>query len=135
MVSTDELKKAFALDGFVAHNGMEIVSVDGDRSVVRADVKDRAINAAGSVHGGMLFSIADFAFAVLANYLHPVTVTQSASISYIASCADTAYITAESREIAVYRHNCVHEVTVYDDKGRVVCVAQMNGFIKEKIAT
>ena len=40
------------------------------------------------------------------------------------------YIEAESKEIALSRHNCVHAVTVKDNNGNVICTAQVNGFIK-----
>lgn len=131
MKTLNELKEFFKMDRFVCYNGIEIIDCDGERSLVKAAIEDRALNAGDSVQGGMLFTIADFAFAVLANCIHPVTVTSSATITYLAACRDTAFITASSQEISRHRHNCVHEVTVCDDKGKVVCVAMMNGFIKE----
>lgn len=131
MKTLEDLKTFFARDRFVSHNGIKIISVDENGSLVRADVNNSHLNAGDAVQGGMLFSAADFAFAVLANYLHPVTVTSSAAITYLSPCRDTAYITAESREISRYRHSCVHEVIVRDDKSVPVCTAQMNGFIRE----
>lgn len=132
MYTVESLKEFFKADRFVVENGIEIVSVDKNKSLIRANIEERHLNAGNSVQGGMLFTIADFAFAVLANFLHPVSVTSSATITYLAPCRDTAYITAESKELSRHKHNCVHEVKVYDDKGNTVCIAMMNGFIKEK---
>ena len=131
MKTVEELKEFFKMDRFVASCGIEIVSVDEEKSVLRAKVNDMHLNANDCVQGGMLFTLCDFAMAVLGNALHPVTVTSSASITYLAPCRDTEYIYAESREVARARHNCSHQVKVYDDKGNIVCTAQVNGFIKE----
>ena len=80
--------------------------------------------------GGMLYTLGDFAFAAIANYLHPATVTQGGQISYIRA-AYTSTITAKAREIVRSGHNCVCEVEIYNDKNEIVCVCTFNGFIKE----
>lgn len=128
--SFDELKKFFRRDRFVENNGIEIIEVTDKHAVCRAKINDNHLNANDCVQGGMLFTIADFTMAVLSNALHPVTVTSTANITYIAPCFGATYIEAESKEIALSRHNCVHEVTVKDDKGNLICVAQINGFVK-----
>ena len=130
MKTVEELREFFKRDRFVASCGIEIVSVDEEKSFLRAKVEDVHLNANDCVQGGMLFTLCDFAMAVLGNALHPVTVTSNATITYLAPCKDTTYIYAESREIACHRHNCVHEVKVYDDNGVTVCLAQVNGFIR-----
>ena len=132
MEKTEQLKQFFLRDKYVALSGIEIVSTSDEHSLVRAEISDMHLNAAGSVQGGMIFTLADFAFAVLANRIHPATVTSSSSITYLAPCRDTKYVTAESREVSRYRHNCVHEVIIRDDKGTIVAISQMNGFIKEQ---
>ena len=131
MKTVEELREFFKKDRFVASCGIEIVSVDEEKSVLRAKVTETHLNANDCVQGGMLFTLCDFAMAVLGNALHPVTVTSNASVTYLAPCKDTTYIYAESREIARHRHTCAHEVKIYDDNGKTVCVAQVNGFIKE----
>ena len=131
MKTVEELKEFFKRDRFVEMSGVEILSVDEEKSLLRVKVEEKHLNANDCVQGGMLFTLCDFAMAVLGNALHPVTVTSGASISYLAPCKDAEYIYAESREIARHRHNCSHQVKVYDDNGKVVCTAQVNGFIKE----
>ncbi|MBR1747384.1 MAG: PaaI family thioesterase [Clostridia bacterium] len=133
MKSVEELKEFFKRDRFVAACGIEIVSVDEEKAILRAKVEDAHLNANDCVQGGMLFTMCDFAMAVLSNALHPVTVTSVATVTYLAPCKDTEYIYAESREVARHRHNCVHEVKITTDDGVIVCTAQVNGFIKEQI--
>lgn len=123
------MKKFFALDRFVAGAGVEIVEIDETHATVRAKIEDRHLNADGVVQGGMLYTAADFAFAVLANFLHPVTVTQCGSITYLAA-AVTDEITATATETARNGHNTVSEVIVKDGAGNTVCICHFNGFIK-----
>ena len=130
MQNITELKNFFSRDRFVANSDIEIVEVTDSHAICRAKISDKHLNANDCVQGGMLFTIADFTMAVFANALHPVTVTSSATVTYIAPCKDAEYIEAESKEVAISRHNCVHDVTVKDDKGNIVCVAQVNGFIR-----
>lgn len=125
------LKEFFTADKYVALSGIEIDEVTDDYAQVSADILPCHLNAGGAVQGGMLFTAADFAFAVLCNDKHPVTVTQNANITYI-HAARTTRITARAVEITRTGHNCVAEVTVKDAEGNIVCVCVMNGFISER---
>lgn len=130
MNKLDELKNFFERDRFVKANGIEIVSADSEKAVCKAYVVDNHLNANDAVQGGMLYTIADFAFAVLSNNLHPITVTQSANVSYIKACKNTAYITAEAREITKTAHNSVVEVLVKDEREDIVAIGLFNGFTR-----
>ena len=48
-------------NGFIRHNGIRIVSVDEERSVLEAEITDNSRNVWGSVHGGFLYTMADTA--------------------------------------------------------------------------
>ena len=129
---TDEelVKRIFEDDGYVKLSGMEIVEVSNEQAVVRADIGKEHCNAKGSVQGGMLYTLADFAFAVLANYLHPMTVTQCGHINYVRA-AVTKSITAVAKETVRAGHNTISEVVIYDDKNEVCCICNFNGFVKD----
>lgn len=122
--------KIFEHDGFVKLSGAKVVALDENRAIVRADIEEKHRNANGCVQGGMLYTVADFAFALLSNYLHPVTVTQSGHISYIRA-AYTSFITATATETVRAGHNTVSEVIVRDENEQIVCVCNFNGFVKD----
>lgn len=130
MKTLEELKRLFTQDRFAKFNNIEITEVNENYSVCTAVINDSHLNANDLVHGGLLFTLADFAFGVYCNAIHPLTVTQSASITYISPCINTKYVTATAKQLAYEKHNCVCEVLINDDKGRVLCVAQINGFVK-----
>ncbi len=126
----DALKKFFKADKFVEDAGIEILSVDEKRAVVGANITQKHLNANGCVQGGMLYTIADFAFAVLGNYLHPSTVTQTGQISYLRP-AFTTRVTATAVEIERAGHTTISEVTIRGDKEEIFCVCHFNGFVKD----
>ncbi len=130
MNDMEQIKAFFEKDGFVKQAGIEIVEANEERAVVRAKISDKHRNAAGVVQGGMLYTLADFAFAVLGNVKHPVTVTQVGQISYVKAAA-TDEITAIATEKIRSGRTTVSEVTVYDGAGQVVCVCNFNGFVKD----
>ncbi len=125
----NSLRKFFEGDKFVKLAGIKIQSVDETRAVISAEIKDEHLNANGFVQGGMLYTLADFAFAVLGNFLHTQAVTQGGHVQYLRP-AKTSYITATATEIEHVGHNTVSQVIVRDDKDQIVCVCHFNGFVK-----
>ena len=66
--------------GFIRHNGIRVVSVDEEKSVLTADVTPENSNIWGGVHGGFLYAMADTAAGAFAriNYgQHNVTLNGS----------------------------------------------------------
>ena len=124
------LKNFFKADKFVEHAGILIEGVDGEKAVITAKVEEKHLNANGCVQGGMLYTLADFAFAVLGNYLHPFTVTQSGNIHYLRP-AYTSKITATARETACSGHTSLCEVEIVGEEGKTLCVCHFTGFIKQ----
>lgn len=124
------LKNFFQADKFVEHAGIQIEGVDGEKAVITAKVEEKHLNANGCVQGGMLYTLADFAFAVLGNYLHPFTVTQSGNIHYLRP-AYTSKITATARETACSGHTSLCEVEIVGEEGKTLCVCHFTGFIKQ----
>lgn len=125
-----KLRKFFEKDRYIIRNGIEIVEINEKFAVCSVDVNDNHLNANNVVQGGMIYTIADFTFAVLSNYLCDIyAVSQSATISFLRPAA-CKKLFARSEELSATAHNCVHKVTVYDENDSVIAIAQINGFIK-----
>ncbi len=120
----------FKGDHYATLSGIQIERVSEQETTVSALVNQTHLNGNGCVQGGMLYTTADFAFAVHSNYLHPATVTQGGQITYLrpASCKK---IVATAKEIERSGHNTVAEVLVKDEEGTTLCVCHFNGFVKD----
>ena len=68
MPTLDELKARFAADRYATEvTGAEILSAEPRHAVCTLSLRPEHLNAAGTPMGGVLFTLADFAFAVAAN--------------------------------------------------------------------
>jgi acyl-CoA thioesterase len=116
-------KKFLHDDKFALHAGIELLEVKNGAAKVRMEVKPFHINGVGLVHGGALFTLADFAFAAAANSHEEVAVAINASISYLKGVkAGTLYVDAE--EISNSRKISVYSIRVTDDAGQLIAMFQ-----------
>lgn len=114
-------------NGFIRHNGIRIVSVDEEKSVLEADVTEKSCNVWGIVHGGLLYAMADTAAGVLVRAKYErKNVTLDGSISYLRSTADAKKLTAVAHEVRAGRRVCFLEVDVMNETGVQVARAQIN---------
>lgn len=88
--------------------------------VLRADMA----NGHGAAHGGMIFALADTAFAWACNSRNVKTVAQQASITFLSAGKIGERLTAEAREEALAGRSGVYKVTVTGEDGRIVALFQ-----------
>ena len=92
-------------------------------------LEDRHRNANHQVMGGVIFTLADFAFAVAANgpELQTPTVTLASQIQYLSPVRGET-LTAETSCLKNGRGTCVFEVLVTDELGTKVAKATVTGY-------
>ena len=89
---------------------------------VRADM----LNGHGTVHGGMVFALADTAFAYVCNGANEKTVAAQASIVFLGSANEGETLVAEAEELAAAGRSGVCRVSVRTSDGRPV--AEFTGY-------
>lgn len=87
---------------------------------VRMIVRDDMLNGHRIGHGGMIFALADTAFAYACNSRNENTVAQHASISFLAPARPGDVLIAEARETAREGRSGVYQVSVKTALGAVV---------------
>ena len=60
-------KQIFANDRFAARCGIELLAVSPGQARARMSLRPDHLNGLGSVQGGAIFTLADFAFAAASN--------------------------------------------------------------------
>ena len=117
------LKQFLNDDKFALHAGIELLEVKSGTAKVRMEIKPFHLNGVGLVHGGALFTLADFAFAAAANSHEEVAVAINASISYLKGVkAGTLY--AEAEEISNNRKISVYSIKVTNEAGQLIAMFQ-----------
>ncbi|HET7576539.1 MAG TPA: hydroxyphenylacetyl-CoA thioesterase PaaI [Sphingomicrobium sp.] len=89
---------------------------------VRADM----LNGHGIVHGGMVFALADTAFAYVCNGRNEKTVAAQAGIVFLGSASEGETLIAEAEELAAAGRSGVTRVSVRTGDGRAI--AEFTGY-------
>ncbi len=92
--------------------GIEVLDYGAGWARVGLTVRDDMVNGHDICHGGVIFSLADTAFACACNSWGPVTVAAGADISFIAPGRRGDRLTAEARVRARYGRNGIYDVAV-----------------------
>ena len=117
--SIDEAREFFKQDKFAGNAGAVLEELEEDYCICSLLLKDEHRNAYGGVMGGVIFTLADFAFAVLSNNIHSLTVAQNVNILYLsAPKGDKLIAKATCRKDG--RTTSIINVDVSDDVGRDV---------------
>ncbi len=87
---------------------------------VRMEVRADMVNGHAIAHGGMIFSLADRAFAYACNSRNEVSVAQSANISFLAASRLGEVLVAEAKELSRAGRSGVYHVGVRTADGRII---------------
>lgn len=83
--SIESAREFFYRDKFAVNTGITLDELTEDEAVCSLNLTDDHRNAYGGVMGGVIFTLADFAFAVLSNQIHQLTVAQQVDIHYLSA--------------------------------------------------
>ena len=110
-------------DLFAGHAGIELVEVEPGRAKARMKIQPFHFNGARTVHGGAIFTLADFAFAVASNSHGTLAMGINTSVNFVkAALKGTLY--AEATEQSKGPKLASYSVMVTDDCGDVVAIFQ-----------
>lgn len=127
MTDLEKARAFFENDKFATSTSGIVIEEVGDR-YARCSMKidDRHLNARGTVMGGAIYTLADFTFAVAANYPNPGTVSVVGQISYL-GVAKGDTLLSETVLIKDGRSNCFFNINIEDNLGNKVASVTING--------
>lgn len=128
----EDVKTYFEKDNFAKMIGAELVEVSHGYAKARLLVTEKHLNAAGLCQGGVLFTLADFAFAVAVNSHGQQTLSSSAHVCFL-NPGKVGYIYAEAREILDHKRMPYAEVRVTDEEGTLLTMFTAMGYRKNVI--
>src|SRR3954465_6246389 len=104
--------------------GIEIEEAREGYARIAMTVRPDMLNGHAIAPGGMIFALADTAFAYACNSRNVTTVAQAASILFLASASAGERLVAEAREQALTGRSGVCAVTVTASDGRKIAEFQ-----------
>jgi acyl-CoA thioesterase len=123
LLEVETIKKFFEGDRLADYLGIELVEVSLGNAIARMDVRNEHLNGIGTVHGGAIFTLADFAFAVAANSHGRVTVAINVSITFM-KAATSGQLTAIAKEVSLNPKLASYTVNIINSDGELIAIFQ-----------
>lgn len=126
----EQVKSFFARqDQFARHTGIQLLEVETGKAWAKLDIESHHLNGAKTVHGGAIFTLADFVFAVAANSHGNLAMGISTTTSFIRSVS-SGTLFAEADELAINRKLATYQVRITDQDGNLVAQFQGTAYRK-----
>lgn len=102
--------------------GVHLDSVGPGTARLSLEVRPEHLNGHGICHGGVIFTLADTAFAFACNSHNRIAVAQHNSISYLSPGRGGETLVADALEVSRSGRSGVTDVTVRGGDGRIVAL-------------
>jgi len=114
------------LDQTCRSMGISLENINEGTAKLSLRIKEQHINGHGICHGGIIFTLADSAFAFACNSRNTASVAQHANVTFIrpAKLGDKLFATA--KEISLIKRNGIYDVTIKNENADVV--AEFRGY-------
>lgn len=123
----EEVRKLFEGDRFATENGAVIEEIGDHSATVSLVITDSHRNAMGAVMGGTYFMLADFAFAVAANWEKMGCVSLRSDISFLGAAKGEKLI-AKAVCIRDGKTTACYRVDVTDELGNLTATVTATGY-------
>ena len=125
--SLEEVRKIFEGDRFATENGAVIEEIGDHSATCSLVITDSHRNAMGAVMGGTYFMLADFAFAVAANWEKLGCVSLHSDISFLGAAKGKKLI-AKAVCVKDGRTTAHYRVDVMDELGNLTATVTTMGY-------
>ncbi|KGK81083.1 thioesterase [Desulfosporosinus sp. HMP52] len=126
-----DLMELMKNDRFAAYVGIEIIKVEPGYAITQMEISDKHLNGVDIIQGGVIFTLADFAFAAAANATGNVTVAINSNISYFMASKGKSLI-AEAKELSSSKNIANYNVDVFNEHRDHIARLSITGYKKLK---
>ncbi|MBR6794254.1 MAG: PaaI family thioesterase [Clostridia bacterium] len=127
MKTLEEVRKIFEEDRFATENGAVIEEIGAHSAVCSMVLTPSHRNAMGAVMGGVYFTLADFAFAVAANWEEMGCVSLHSDISFLGAAKGEKLI-AKAVCIKNGKRTACYRIDVTDEHGNSTATVTTTGY-------
>jgi acyl-CoA thioesterase len=103
------------IDCFAEALGIQVLEAKDAYAKVSMKIEKNHTNALGFTHGGVIFSLADYAFAQACNFGENVAVAVQVSINFLKPSVEGDILTAEATRVSEGKTTGLYQVSVRKD--------------------
>ena len=118
----DQIQQRISEDPYAHFLGIELLALDKGYSKVAMTVGEHMLNFHGIPHGGVIFSLADAAFAAAGNSHGQTAVALNVSISFLVAVPLGTRLYAEATEESLSRRTALYRMAVTTEDGTLVAL-------------
>lgn len=118
--------------GFAKEMGMKVTEVSMGYARVEMEIDERSGNPIGSVHGGVIFALADTAGGVAATSRGSFVTTVSGDISYLNPAIQVKKLVGVTQELKAGKNVLVYDVLILDETEKLIAKARMTYYSLHK---
>ena len=108
--------------------GIQLTQIRPGRARMTMTVRKDMVNGHDICHGGMIFTLADTAFAHACNSRNQVTVASGCMIDFVAPARLDDVLTAEAEERALSGRTGVYDITVTNQRRDLIALFRGNSY-------
>lgn len=127
MKTLADVRKQFEADRFATENGAVIEEIGDHSAICSLMITNSHRNAMGAVMGGVYFTLADFAFAVAANWQKMGCVSLRSDVSFLGS-AKGSKLTAKAVCVKEGKSTACYRIDVTDELDNLVATVTTTGY-------
>ena len=109
-------------DRFTRWLGLEIEEINAGYCRLHYSIREEMLNGFENVHGGVLFSAADSAFAFACNSHGRITVALDVSVTFTRPVKEGQRLTVEAKEVYLGNKTSVYDIRTTNQEGEMVCL-------------
>ena len=117
-------------DQYAKHSGIELLELSQGYSKTRMEIKKHHLNGVGMVHGGAIFTLADFAFAAASNSYGTIAVALQVNISFIQAASTGDVLTAEAKEVSRHPKIGLYSIKITNKNNELIADFQGTAYRK-----
>ena len=111
----DDIFEALKNEPYANYLGMELVELKAGFAKVTLSPTTNMLNTHSTVHGGIIFSLADYAFAVASNSYGKTAVGVTNTINYMSAALKDQPLTATAQEVKKTRRLAWYHIDVWSN--------------------
>ncbi|MBN1977847.1 MAG: hydroxyphenylacetyl-CoA thioesterase PaaI [Anaerolineae bacterium] len=132
-MSLEQILQRIEQDPFARFLGIELLELCEGYSKTTLVVKDHMLNFHGLPHGGVIFSLADAAFAAACNSYGQVAVALHVDISFLDAVEVGTRLVAEAAEEHLGGRTGLYRLAVTREDGALVALAHGTAYRKKQL--